>query len=273
MPVVTIKRMVYTDGRYNVKQTLSGTGRFTGVPFGYATYVYNTGGVKLNFRYRWAGTEGNAMKVWLAPRKTGLAVKTTYAQWDEPSKTLIVHLRCSVSAMLATGQEVADAVNDYVGGLYPGNQGFYDRQKPYPLNLPITVDVETGPAVVLSGGVGAAVAMTGGLDPNMVQDLGSPWFSGADLPGGLFHFEQTVPWVVRCVNGVTGGNPVTVSVGDVTPDLRVTNKRPFFSGTFLGGSWGTTGLAIPLGVRQAVVVEAANTGTVEVTAEPVSQFR
>lgn len=236
-------------GMYCLQQTVSGTGVFSGVRLGYATYSYNSGGAQFDVRFPHLGTDGNAYKFQMdAPPNTVPVAKTT-AFFDKSSKTLRVQLRGTSAAITSTAQEVVDAING--------------------LDRPIYGAALVAGAVIPAGL--APVNLAGGLDPDLAAGYAFPKLAPpANTNGGLFYFDQNRPWKLQTVGGaLVADATLKVSIVNVDKALRVIGTAAVvLSSQNLTTPWQPTGtrIDVPVMPGQAVQVTANTQGTVFVTA-------
>lgn len=157
-----------------LQQKVSGTGTFTGVELGRATYTFGTGGSELIFKARGLGLDGNDFKVALI--NPGRAQARTLVRLE--GDTHKVYLRHDGSSIVATADEVAALVNN-------------DSELPF---------------YVANGGSGTVAAagvqnLAGGIAPATRYNSQFRVVGATNANGGLFFFDQEEPVRVISVAG------------------------------------------------------------------------
>ncbi len=189
-----------------LQQKLSGTGVFNGSHMGRATVDLGSSGSLVRFRARRYGADGNNLRVALVDAGAGTAVSVTNVQLVG-NNLVNVNLRRTTGAIVATADEVANAVNNYLNTNNPSQQ------------LPV-VAYAPGTSVVVAA---AATNLAGGLDPTIMAPQVK--FEAANVNGGLIYFDQDVPIVVRqleCYFSDPGGSEsVSFKVANLTTGLEV----------------------------------------------------
>lgn len=246
-----------------IQQIVSGTGNFVSTlpakHLGRAYLSHGSSGAELRFRARHFGADGNNIQIRLLD--TGIVQTTTMI--SQVGQLVTVTLRRNGSVILATAQEVADAINNWQN---PSNAS------------------QGAPLVAWAGGTSAVTALAttslaGGLDPEIVGSQLK--FTGAtNASGGVFYFEQTEPLVIRQVETKvtvpSGTGTVSFKIANLTPGLEIiaaetiTITSGAVSTSVTETSFGDT--AFILLPRQAFIVDAAYVGTARVYARRESRF-
>lgn len=180
-----------------LQQTISGTGTFTGVEVGRASRTMGTGAAAVTVKAPFLGEDGNDYHVQLVD-PGGVNSATRVRETD--STHLKVYLRRNASGILATAQEVADALNNHSGVVFlPAFAGGND------------------PVLAASD-----AALSGGLDATQVSSE-YRFTPVANTPGGLFFFNNIDAIDVLQVTGRFPG------IGSTTPlKLQIVSLGPGF---------------------------------------------
>lgn len=235
-----------------LQHSISGTGNFTGVEVGRASRTMGTGAAAVTVLATKLGAAGNSFHVQLV--NPGGTVAQTRTRWVD-STHLKVYLRRSSLAILATAQEVADAIN-----ATPGPPGVVDA---------CVMAYAGGTDPVLAA---ADAALDGGLNP-VTQDAEHRMLPAANVHGGLFFFGHDdaveVLQVTGRFPGLGGATALKVQIVHLGPGNVPIETEAF---TFFTASLdGTTADFFCdkrpiLGPRQAVRVLMAAPGVVQVLA-------
>ena len=246
-----------------IQQTISGTGNFVSTlpakHLGRAYLSHGSSTAELRFRARRFGTDGNSIQV----RLVDPGVTQTATTISQTGQVVTVTLRRNGSSILATAQEVADAINNWTNPSNP-SQG--------------------SPIVAWAGGGGvvaalAATSLAGGLNPEIVGSQLK--FTGAtNASGGVFYFEQTEPVIIRQIETkftiASGSGTVTFKIANLTVGLEIIAAESIaitsatVSDTATEASFGDVGyILLP---RQALIVEAAYPGCARVYPRRESRF-
>lgn len=228
-----------------LQQTITGSGRFTGVEVGRAVRTMGTAAAAVTVKAAELGADGNNLHVQLVD--PGGVVTRTQARWVDATH-LKVYLRRNASAILATAQEVADAIN-----------GLADPAR--------VVAFAGGADPVL---VAADNVLAGGLDPTHVHAehrLTPP----ADTNGGLFVFGNIdtidVIQILGHFPGIEDPTALAIQVVSLDPGYEPIEAEAF---TFFTATLTSTSTDVfcdkhpVLGPRQAIRVIIPFTGVVQV---------
>lgn len=197
---------ISTGNPFMVQQSVSGTGVFNGSEYGRAKATLPNGDPNAVVRVsaRLYGSTSNAYSVELVDRGASIVVPQTVI--EQTGAAIRVILRRSSSAILATAQEVAAAINAL--GVAGGVCAIYGG---------------TGNGVVSAA---AAVLLTGGVNPVDRADNHTQYVyvHPVNTSGGFFYFEQEETITVRqfeCKFVVPGGTySVTVSRVNLNENLE-----------------------------------------------------
>jgi hypothetical protein len=254
--------VILTPNHYAIQHVVTGTGTFNGTPAGYAGVQYDGGsGDVIDFLAHNAGTDTNNIKVgWsVPPGKVG----KTEAIWNAQTKTLTITPRANGGVILATTQEVVNAVNGYKflprmqGGGRAAEEGY----------MPVTATTAADALIV---GAFASTNMENGLDPDVRVYPGVIRYAlPLNRSGGAFLFDHEVPWRITNAGGrIAVATAYVVRVANMfsydTESLLLGSGTSDADGNF-GLTGGDIGLIMP---KQAVIVEAACAGSVFVYGVP-----
>lgn len=249
-------RLQFSEGStFCLQHTVSGTGRFTGVPLGYATYKYSSGGIQFDVRADNVGTYGNEQKIELIAA-TGVTPNTT-ARYSAQRKTTTVLLARSSGSITATAAQVCDAIN----ALRDSGAGVLQAGVRAAGTIPAAL---------------AAQSLAGGLDPDVTAGRAYPKLTAADTPAGLFYFDQRRAWRILSVGGEVSGDSTVAGV--IVPINRAlipdaTPTSPLFSSALSGSPRRLTSanIDVPLMPGQALSITASGsvTGSIWVVATPL----
>lgn len=228
-----------------LQHSISGTGNFTGVEVGRASRTMGAGAAAVTVRATELGAAGNSFHVQLV--NPGGVVGQTKTRWVDPTH-LKVYLRRSSLAILATAQEVADAINATPG---------------------------TANVMAFAGGTdpvlaAADAALAGGLDP-VITNAEYRLTPAANVPGGLFFFGHDDAIEVLQITGrfpglggSTNAKVQIVSLGPGNVPIEA-EAFTFFTATLDGTTADFFCDKRPiLGPRQAVRVLMAAPGVAQV---------
>lgn len=195
-----------------VQQSVTGTGAFNGSEYGralgrfpYAASAGSNNVVRISARLY--GLDGNAYQLQLLDLGAGINNPATTVS-EQGSKIIVTLRRSSSGGILATAQEVADAINRArlgVGAWYEGSgNGVVAAQAATVIN-----NVRSGVNSTQRG-------------PNVEQYI---WSLPVNDDGGFFYFEQEQPVLVHQFEAkfdIPSGGPHTVTVSRVnlTPNLE-----------------------------------------------------
>lgn len=228
-----------------LQQSVTGSGNFTGVDVGRASRVMGSAGAAVTVKARDFGADGNGYNVQLVDQ--GGVVTSTQARWTDPTH-LKVYLRRSALAIIATAQEVADAVNAMPG---PAKVVAYAGG--------------TDPVLAASD-----AALAGGLDP---AKIGAEYrlTPALNANGGLFFFGNDEPievlQVLGHIPGLGGSTALKLQVVGLGAGFEPIETEAFtFFTTSLDGT--TTDFFCDkrpiIGPRQAVRALIAAPGVIQV---------
>ncbi len=201
----------------SMQQTIDSPGEYDGSHVGRATADLGSGGALVRIRAREFGSDGNSISIEFYDAGAPNIVLTTTVQIVSLN-VIKVNLRRSAGAILATADEVADAINNFRVTLNPSQK------------LPIVAHPD-GTSVVTAI---AATLLSGGLDPEIVAPMVK--FTTTDN-GGLFYFDQTEPLVIlqmECnFTGMAGPTVVSFQMANLDPGLEVipAETAELFNGT------------------------------------------
>jgi len=221
-----------TGPRFLVQYTVSGAGgRFNGAEYGRARLELNTGtpAIVLRVAAKHYGTDANNITLRLVDTG-GVLPQTRVVQ---SGAAITVFLRRSALALLATAQEVAEAINAFTAYTSPA----------FAIRARAVEPLSTTPIPAV-----AATHLAGGVDPTMVAGCQYLWDLPSNAKAGLVDFEQTNPvWVTGFSSKFSvpsGTHSVTISRSRVMDDFSVvdTEKVPLF--TYAGLTATTPDIAI-----------------------------
>jgi hypothetical protein len=186
--------------KFLVQQNVTGLNSFDGTEYGRARLTVGPGlgdNRTVWIAARLYGAASNLITVQFVDMGPGYTVGSTYVQ--QAGSSVLVYLRRSVGAVLATSAEVATALNAFTAYTAPG--------------FALRARAEGDGLGVVSAQ--AATPLTGGQDSSR---QGSQYLWTPAGNGGFFHFEHDVPmWVLGFAAKFTIGSPgpYTVSVSRV----------------------------------------------------------
>lgn len=251
---------------FMIMHTCTGTGGFDGVTEEQRASVIIPGVSSPNgdvvIRARLLGTQGNAYTVGFIDMGAGITVTTTSV--IQVGTSILVTLRRSPSAVLATASEVAAAINAVTS-----------------FGFPISADARTSTPTVCKGV--SATPLTGGVDANIIDPSGTQFISSfSNLNSGVFTFENfsEVVHIRQLQFTFALSSPATLGVylANLTPGLGLVagSDGPIIEVAMTaapGNDFGITDVRIPVLPYQACLVQcltsapAAQPGVVKIWAE------
>lgn len=239
-----MRTVIDTSVAVVLQHTLSGLGRFNGAEVGRPQRVIGATTARVTIKAKSFGTDDHAFHTQFFD--SGGTVPSTKIQWVDPTH-MRVHLRRTSSAITATAQEVADAINAD-GKLYADAGG--------------TDVVAAAGDAALSGGVNATQTLT---HYRLAPATG--------VHGGLFFFDGNDPIEIMQVSGRFDlSGPLAVKVETVTlgPGLAPIEAEAvtiFTSTPDVATPSFITNDSRILSARQAIRVSMAASGVVQVVAQ------
>ncbi len=236
-------------GTYQLEQVLSGSGVFDGALLGYATYTDSAGGASFTIRARRLGIELNTVPVRIVLPANN---RVTRARWN--GTELVVYLEAIAGVSQAQSSDVVHAVNNAESTAQSVRVSDLFVASVVAENLVATDDEGT---------------LTGGMDPTSYGSRHS-YAPMANTHGGLFYFENDVPWVLTEIGCRFAGSGVTVSgrIVNVTEALAMVSATEVsfwdvVTTTVYASYGGVPRMIMP---GQALLLSAASAGLVRVTA-------
>jgi hypothetical protein len=188
----------------SMQQLLTGPGTYNGSYVGRASLDVGGGGALVRYRARAYGLDGNSVTVEQFDSGAPNVVPVTTVQLLSANSVRVI-LRRSAGAILATADEVANAINNFRNSSNPTQQ------------LPVVAHAG-GTSVVAAA---AATPLAGGADPTIVAPQLKFTTAGA---GGLFYFDQTDPLVIRQMEcqfvGMVGAVNVSFQIANLDAGLE-----------------------------------------------------